>query len=153
MKIKEILIVVLVLSIDLISKSIIQSNIDLHRQIYIIKNFFYITYTKNTGAGWSILKGQQVLLSLIALLVIIFIIVWLFRNKDEKKIVRFSVCLILAGAIGNLIDRVMLGYVRDFIGFIIFGYDFPIFNVADMALSIGVAILFLFAFFNKEILE
>ena len=77
-------------------------------------------------------------------------IVWLFKNKDENPILRYTVALMMAGALGNLVDRVYLGYVRDFLSFNIFGYDFPVFNVADMALSIGVAILFLLTLLQKE---
>ncbi len=150
MKIKEIIIVVTVLAIDLITKYIVATNIELHQPIVIIKNFFEITYVKNIGAGFSILQGQQVLLSLIAGVVVIAMIVWLFKNKDENPILRYTVALMMAGALGNLVDRVYLGYVRDFLSFNIFGYDFPVFNVADMALSIGVAILFLLTLLQKE---
>ena len=150
MKIKEIIIVVTVLAIDLITKYIVATIIELHQPIVIIKNFFEITYVKNIGAGFSILQGQQVLLSLIAGVVVIAMIVWLFKNKDENPILRYTVALMMAGALGNLVDRVYLGYVRDFLSFNIFGYDFPVFNVADMALSIGVAILFLLTLLQKE---
>ncbi len=151
MKIKEILIVVIVLIIDLLTKTIIQTNINLHREIYIIKDFFYITYTKNIGAGWSILEGQQLLLSLVAVIAIIGMLVWMVKNKNESMYLRLPVSLMIAGALGNLIDRLYFGYVRDFIGFIIFGYHFPIFNVADMALTIGVGILFVVTLFEKEV--
>ena len=151
MKIKEILIVVIVLIIDLLTKTIIQTNINLHREIYIIKDFFYITYTKNIGAGWSILEGQQLLLSLVAVIAIIGMLVWMVKNKNESMYLRLPVSLMIAGALGTLIDRLYFGYVRDFIGFIIFGYHFPIFNVADMALTIGVGILFVVTLFEKEV--
>ena len=117
MKIKEIIIVVTVLAIDLITKYIVATNIELHQPIVIIKNFFEITYVKNIGAGFSILQGQQVLLSLIAGVVVIAMIVWLFKNKDENPILRYTVALMMAGALGNLVDRVYLGYVRDFLSF------------------------------------
>lgn len=150
MKIKEVLIILIVLAIDLITKTIVQTNIALHREIEIIKGFFYLTYTKNIGAAWSILKGQRIFLSAIAVFAIVAMVTWLFKNKNEKFYIRIPVCLMIAGALGNLIDRVYFGYVRDFLGFIIFGYNFPVFNVADMALSIGVAILFIVTLFEKE---
>lgn len=149
MKFKEIVIVVGVIILDLVSKFIVASNIELHKPIEVIKNFFYITYAKNTGAAWSMFEGNTLVLSMISLVVSIAMLVWLLKNKKESFFTRFCVLLMLAGAIGNLIDRVTLGYVVDFLDFYIFGYDFPIFNIADSSLSIGVGLLLIASFFEK----
>lgn len=143
MKIKEIVIVAIIVFIDLLSKFIISSNINLHSSITVIENLFYITYVKNTGAAWSILEGEQFILSSISFVAVVYMIYWLFKNKSESPISRYLICVILAGAFGNFVDRVYLGYVRDFLHVYIFNYSFPVFNIADMALSIGIFLLFM----------
>lgn len=132
-------VVPILLVIDLVSKYFASTMI---KQIILIPNFLALNYVKNFGMAWSILSGQTILLSLIAAFAIIAMIYYLLYKKQLgfKKI---AIECMLAGAIGNLLDRLFLGYVRDFIDVNIFGYDFPIFNVADCALSIGVIILFI----------
>jgi len=130
-----------VLLIDQISKYWVQTNPALH-DVKIINGFFHITYARNTGMAWSMLSGQQVLLSLIAAAAI-GVMIWYLINKKPDKYTTFAVALMIGGAAGNLIDRLVYNYVRDFLNFYIFGYDFPIFNIADSALCIGVFILFI----------
>lgn len=132
-------VVPILLVIDLVSKYFASTMI---KQIILIPNFLALNYVKNFGMAWSILSGQTILLSVIAAFAIIAMIYYLLYKKPLgfKKI---AIECMLAGAMGNLLDRLFLGYVRDFIDVNIFGYDFPIFNVADCALSIGVIILFI----------
>lgn len=150
MKLKEFILLVLFLFIDQITKFIVSTNLNIYEPIVLIKNFFNITYAQNTGAAWSIFEGKTIVLTIVSFVVSCAMIYWLFKNKNETKIVRFSVLLMLSGAIGNFIDRLLLGYVIDFLDFYIFGYDFPIFNIADSLLCIGVGILLLSTFFEKE---
>ncbi|MCI6271774.1 MAG: signal peptidase II [Erysipelotrichaceae bacterium] len=150
MKLKEFVLLVLFLFIDQITKFIVSTNLNIYEPIVVIKNFFNITYAQNTGAAWSIFEGKTIVLTIVSFVVSCAMIYWLFKNKNETKIVRFSVLLMLSGAIGNFIDRLLLGYVIDFLDFYIFGYDFPIFNIADSLLCIGVGILLLSTFFEKE---
>ena len=110
----------------------------------IIPGFFSITYVQNTGAAWSILSGKQTFLIWVSVIEIAVITWFFFRNrKDHNRLYMTALTLMLGGAFGNLIDRVFLHYVRDFLDFIIFGYDFPVFNIADSALCIGVGLLIL----------
>ncbi|MGN1399607.1 MAG: signal peptidase II, partial [Erysipelotrichaceae bacterium] len=109
-----------------------------------------ITYTCNDGAAFSILKGQRVLFIVMTVLAIGLFVYYLARNK-VKWLEKYSLLLIISGAIGNLIDRILYGYVIDFLDFYIFGYDFPVFNIADSFITIGAIGLIISIFFlDKE---
>ncbi len=134
-----IVISVIVFVVDLVTKYIIQNQPTL-QNVEIIKGFFSLTYAENTGMAWSLLSGKQAFLSIVSAIVI-GVMVYYVVAKNLDKLTRISLALMIGGAAGNLFDRLFLGYVRDFLDFIIFGYDFPIFNVADSALTIGVILL------------
>lgn len=126
--------------IDLISKQIIVNVISLHKSITIIKNFFYLTYTRNTGAAFSILEDSRILLLIITVIALFFINK--FMNKETiKGIENFIYGIIVGGILGNLFDRIVFGYVIDFLDFKIFGYNYPVFNLADTFIVVGVIIL------------
>ena len=123
--------------LDQLSKFIIKQWMGLQESISILPGVFHLTYVHNTGAGFGILKDQTLLLILISLGVI-FYIRYKIREVDAKdRLLQLSLAFILGGAIGNLIDRVFLGYVIDFLDFQIW----PIFNLADSFLTIGVIVL------------
>lgn len=128
---------ILVLVIDQILKLLVQT---FETNYSVIKNFFAITYYQNTGAAWSILEGEQTLLIIISVVMIVLVYSMMFSFK-ENKLTNLAFGLLFGGIIGNLVDRVLFGYVRDFISFIIFGYHYPIFNIADAAIVIGVVLL------------
>lgn len=132
---------IILLLIDQISKLLVVKIIDINHPIQIIKNFFYLTYTHNTGAAFSILTGQRIFLILIGVVILIILFNYLRKNKVEKKVDKISFSLIIGGALGNLLDRIVRGYVVDFIDVKIFGYNFPIFNLADTFIVIGVFLL------------
>ena len=119
--------------------------------VEIIKDFFYFTYARNTGAGWSILSGEMWLLILITI-VSLGIFVYLLKDFNLKKFpfASIGVALMLGGTLGNFIDRLSQGFVVDFFDFIIFGYDFPIFNVADICLVVGAIMLVFQVIVSKE---
>lgn len=130
--------------LDQLTKAMISSNPSAFANVEVIPGFFHITYVKNAGAAWSMLSGQRVLLSLISAAAVIGMLWVLQRTVAKKqKLNSLALSLMIAGALGNLIDRLMLGSVRDFLNFYIFGYDFPVFNVADICLTIGVGLLIL----------
>ncbi len=132
-----------VIGADLISKHMIAaSGIT---DIVLIPGFFHITYAENTGMAWSLLSGQTGLLALISAVAIGVMLRYLLVNKPDK-LTSFALALMIGGAAGNLYDRLFLGYVRDFLNFYIFGYDFPVFNIADAALCIGVFLLVIASF-------
>lgn len=142
---------ILLILIDQISKVIIVKLIDINSGIELIKNFFYLTYTHNTGAAFSILTGKRIFLILIAVVILIIIFNYLRKNKIESKIEKIAFALIIGGSIGNLLDRIVRGYVIDFLDFKIFGYDFPIFNLADTFIVIGVFLLLIITLTRKEV--
>jgi len=128
---------------DQITKIIVDHTLQLNEGYTIIDNFFYFTYSHNSGAAWGILEGRMFLFYIVSFIATIGIGYYFLESKPYQKLTRFGLVLVFSGMIGNLIDRIAFGYVRDFISFIIFGYDFPIFNVADMAITIGVALIIL----------
>lgn len=126
--------------IDLISKQIIVHTMNLYESIKVINNFFYITYTRNTGAAFSILEDSRMLLLIITVFALFFINKYMNKEKI-KGILVLSYSMIIGGILGNLFDRVVFGYVIDFLDFKIFGYNYPIFNFADTFIVIGAIIM------------
>lgn len=143
-----ILSVVALILVDQISKILITSNINLYDKVNIIPNFFNLTYNQNFGAAFGILEGKRIFFLFITLLVLGYLVYELIKNV-KNKLYLSSLILIISGIIGNFIDRLVLGYVRDFLDFKIFKYDFAIFNLADSFIVIGV-ILFLLNIIMEE---
>ena len=149
--IASILFVILLVVLDQASKIYLTlvnktSPIDLE----VIRGFFRITYTCNDGAAVSILKGKRVFFIIRTIVVVFLIVYYLLKNK-VYWVEKYSLLLIISGAVGNLIDRIMYGYVIDFLDFIIFGYDFPVFNIADSFITIGaIGLIISILFLNKE---
>ena len=128
---------------DQLTKFIVDRTLNLGTGYSIIDNFFYFTYVHNYGAAWGILQGKINLFFIVSIVATIGIIYYFVHSYSYQQYTRFGLVLVFSGMIGNLIDRLVLGYVRDFIDFIIFGYDFPVFNVADIALCVGVGVIIL----------
>lgn len=116
--------------------------------IPVIDNLFYITSHRNRGAAWGILQGQMWFFYLITIVVILGVIYYIQKSKTDR-LMGVALGLILGGAIGNFIDRIFRQEVVDFIHVYIFSYSFPVFNIADSALTIGV-ILMIIAMFLEE---
>ena len=136
-------IALLLIVIDQISKWIIVKNMQIGESITVIKNFFYITSHRNRGAAWGILQDQMWLFYIITIIVIAVIVYILQTQAKGKYFFQLSLVFILGGAIGNFIDRLFRKEVVDFIDTYIFTYNFPIFNIADSALTIGVVLMFI----------
>lgn len=149
---KILLIFVITLFLDQLTKSLVQAFIKLEYSLEIIKNFFSLTYVNNYGAAWSILSNKNTFLIIISIisLVIIYRFMYVF-NKNKRNSVAFG--LLFGGISGNLIDRTLLGYVRDFLDFKIFNYNYPIFNIADCAVVIGVILLIIAIFKGEDKVE
>jgi signal peptidase II len=137
------IIAVIIIGIDQVTKWLIVKNMELGESITVIENFIYITSHRNRGAAWGILQGQMWFFYIITTIVIIGIIYYIQKYTKENKVMGIALGLMLGGAIGNFIDRLFRKEVVDFINTYIFSYDFPIFNVADSALCVGVVLLFI----------
>lgn len=141
-----ILIILSITFLDRLTKFLISQNFELGQSYKVIKNFFHITYTRNTGAGFSILEGQMLFFYVITIITFIILAYLYFKEKDI--FLKISISLIFAGALGNFYDRIKFNYVIDFLHFIFGNYNFPIFNVADMAITIGGLSLLVYYFFK-----
>ena len=126
--------------LDQVSKYIIKTNLEYLEEIPVIKGFFSISYVINTGAAWSFLNEHTWLLTIISILSCILCTYFLFSKKYSKDNIFYTLglSLVIAGGFGNLIDRALFQGVVDFLDFIIFGYDFPTFNIADICVVSGV---------------
>ncbi|KAA0548008.1 lipoprotein signal peptidase [Bacillus sp. BGMRC 2118] len=137
------LIALIVIIIDQFTKWLVVKYMEYGESITIVENFLYLTSHRNRGAAWGILQGQMWFFYIITMIVVVGIIVFIKRLKKQEKLMGWSLGLMLGGAIGNFIDRLFRKEVVDFINTYIFSYDFPIFNVADSALVIGVGLFFI----------
>ena len=144
---------------------------DLHQSIPVIGDFFRLTYVENPGMAFGISFGNNSFFTVFALIASIAILVYMFKLKGEHHYARFAMAVIFGGAIGNLTDRFIRGSVVDFLDLEFFnisiptfkflfinfpGYSltrWPVFNVADMAVTIGMVILFIFILTEKELEE
>lgn len=133
----------IVIGIDQLTKWLVIQKMDLYESIPIIDHFFYITSHRNAGAAWGILQGQMVFFYIVTIFVIIGLVYYMEKYARNNKLTAVSLSLILGGAIGNFIDRLLRQEVVDFLDVMIFKYDFPIFNVADSCLVIGVILIFI----------
>ena len=138
---KKVYIIALTLFIiDQLSKSLISTYLKLNESILIIKDFFYIRYINNHGASFGMLSNSKLLLIILSIIAIIIILRYMNSFK-KNKINMIGFGLVLGGILGNLSDRILFGYVKDFLDFVIFNYNFPVFNLADIFIVIGVVIL------------
>lgn len=135
------LLALLMIAIDQFTKWIVVANMELRESIPIIKDFLYITSHRNSGAAWGILSGQMTFFYIVTVIVIIAIVYYMQKYARTNKWIGISLGLILGGAIGNFIDRLLHQEVVDFIDVYFGSYSFPIFNVADSSLVIGVIIM------------
>lgn len=144
MKLVLLLITVLVIVIDQLTKQLITRTMEIGQSNPIINNFLYITYHRNAGAAFGILQGQMLFFYVVTAVAVIGLLIWL-RQLDIKKdqILAIALALILGGALGNFIDRVIYQSVIDFIHTVWWGAHFPIFNIADMALVSGALLMLL----------
>ncbi|HLR21351.1 MAG TPA: signal peptidase II [Tissierellaceae bacterium] len=117
----------------------------------IIKNFFQLFYVENNGAAFGILQHKRMFFVIITLLIISILAVYTIKYYHRlNKITIISFGLLIGGAIGNLIDRIRLGYVVDFISFkLIHGYNFPVFNIADIAIVLSTLVITILILFDK----
>jgi signal peptidase II len=135
------LIALAIIAIDQISKWLIVAKMEIGESFSIIENVLYITSHRNRGAAWGILEGQMWFFYIVTIIVTVVLIYFLQTWAKGKLMLSLGISFMLAGAIGNFIDRLFRGEVVDFIDVYIFTYNYPIFNIADSSLVIGVIIM------------
>lgn len=140
-------IVVSLVSLDQYTKSIILNYFELYESKTIIDGFFSLTYVQNFGAGFSIMQNARTTFLIITPICLVGFTYLFIKSND--KLSKTALLLMISGTIGNFIDRIVRVYVVDFFDFIFFGWDFPIFNVADIFLTIGVC-LYIIALIKEE---
>lgn len=137
-------IALIVFLVDQGSKWLVKTNMDLGQEISVIGDFFYITSHRNRGAAFGILQDQRWFFIVVTIIVVIALVWYIQKIKSQPdKLLPLALSLVLAGAIGNFLDRLLMGEVVDFFKFNFGSYTFPIFNVADSAIVVGVALIIL----------
>ncbi len=140
---------IILLITDQVTKQLVASTFD-YRETLAVLPFFNLTYVHNPGAAFSFLADQggwqRWFFTAIAAIASVVFIVWMAKTPKEQKLLSIAFALILSGALGNLIDRVLFGYVIDFLDFHWAGYHFAAFNVADSMIFIGAALMILDSF-------
>ncbi|GAB2561249.1 signal peptidase II [Gracilibacillus alcaliphilus] len=147
---KVYIIALAVIIVDQLTKWSIVVNMELGERIPVIESFFYITSHRNQGAAWGILEGQMTFFYIITVIVIGFILYYAYKHAKDNKFLGIALGFILGGTIGNFIDRVFRQEVVDFFDFYIFNYNFPIFNIADSSLVVGVILIFILTFMEER---
>jgi len=157
-----------VLLVDQLSKWLIQSSMELHASLQVLGNFFRLTFVENPGMAFGLQLGNNRFFTVFAILASIVMAYYLLQLPMEQRLARLALALVLGGALGNLLDRLLRGKVVDFFDFEFFdlhlpsfqllsfrfpGYDlerWPVFNVADIAVTIGMVLLLIVILFEKE---
>jgi signal peptidase II len=141
--------------LDQYTKFMVTLHIPLNYSIQVVEDFFNLTHIRNSGVAFGLFADQQseykaLMFIAISTIAIMAILVIFHQNPKDKKLVQSGLILIFSGAIGNLIDRTLHGEVIDFVDFVINGYHFPAFNVADSCITIGVSLMVVDLFFGKS---
>lgn len=134
-----------VVVLDQATKALVVAKIPLYTTIPVIRGFFDLTHLQNTGAAFGVLasagSARPLLVTLLALAVFACVLAWSLTTPPEHRLLQFALGLIMGGAVGNLIDRVRFSAVTDFLRFYVDRWEWPSFNVADSAISVGVVLL------------
>lgn len=139
----------LIIALDQLTKVIMSNWLDLYQTVAVMP-YFNFTLAHNSGAAFSFLAGaggwQRWFFIVLAASVSIALIIWLSRLKAHAKLEAIAISLIIGGAVGNLLDRIIYGYVVDFLDVYVGSYHWPAFNIADAAICIGAVLLILDSF-------
>ena len=143
------IIAALIVIADFLTKYFIKSNIALGDVFFSVPKLVDFTYVQNRGAAFSMFSGKVPVLSVVSIAFCIAVIVYWIVKKPKNPLLRTAIAMMFAGALGNAVDRIFYGFVVDFIA--VRFIDFPVFNIADMAITIGAALIIIYVvFFDKE---
>lgn len=129
--------------LDQLIKYIIRINMKLFQEIVIIPKFFSIFYVENKGAAFSIMENKTFILILISFIYLFILDYFITKESTDNKLTNFSFGIIIGGIIGNLFDRLIYNSVTDYLSFTFFKYEFAIFNLADIGITVGIFLLIL----------
>ena len=133
---------IILIIVDQFTKYLAATNLANENSIVLIDNFLRLYYIENRGAAFGILQGFRSLFAVITVTVLLILIVFLFKNYNKVSFIYLlSFSLLIGGTVGNFIDRIRLHYVIDFISMKFFGYDFAIFNFADVFIVVGTILI------------
>lgn len=141
---------IVVLAIDQLTKFLVATRMEIGDSIPVLGEYLKITSHRNSGAAWGIFEGRMMFFYIVTVIVVIFLIYFYKSEAKDNLMMQTGITLLLAGAIGNFIDRLLFQEVVDFIDVLIINYSFPIFNVADSALTIGVIVLLIEVFITGK---
>jgi signal peptidase II len=162
-------VILFIIVLDQITKFVVKQSMNLYESIGVIGDFFRLTYIENPGMAFGIQFENKILFTILSIAAAVIVLIYLLRMTKEKFIFRMALALILGGAIGNLIDRLINGRVVDFFDFEFFdislpafkflflnfpGYDmtrWPVFNIADSAVTCGMLLLTYIIFTQKAV--
>ena len=140
-------IAIFVFLLDRASKIFVLRNLKFNEPVEVIKNIFYLTFVHNTGAAFGIFKNQTLFFIVVSILAVITIVIYIKKFLNIPFMIKIGLALILGGALGNLVDRLCFGYVVDFLDFKIW----PVFNIADSAITVGTFLLILNLMTRKRV--
>lgn len=142
------LLAVIIAAADQITKIMIQKSFVTGQSVEVIKGVLNFTYVKNEGAAFGIMQGAKVAFIIVTVAVFAAAFIYFKKYRPESPLFLTATAFVLSGAVGNLIDRVVLGYVRDFID--VAFINFPVFNIADSMICIGAVLIVIYAFFDLK---
>ncbi|GKW44945.1 MULTISPECIES: signal peptidase II [unclassified Planococcus (in: firmicutes)] len=145
-------IALLIVAADQWTKWLVLKHMELGERIPVIEPYLAWLSHRNRGAAWGMLEGKMWLFAIITIAVIIGILYYFHKHAKGQPLFQLSLMIILGGAVGNFIDRMLRGEVVDFVDVLIpiINYDFPIFNVADAALTVGVVLMIIFVIYDEK---
>lgn len=141
---------ILFVALDQLTKYLIVQTFKLGEVQVIIPDFFELTHVRNDGAAMGILDGQRWIFMIFTTIIVAVCVIFLIRGKIKNHWGILALTMIISGGIGNMIDRIFLGEVVDFLAFIFWGYRFYVFNVADVFVCCGVFVLAIYILFSKD---
>jgi signal peptidase II len=141
----------IIIILDQLSKLAVIKHLKGQKPIVIIEDFFQLCYVENRGAAFGILQGKRILFLLITIAVVLVMSFYLIKYYNHiSPLTRVAFAMLIGGAVGNLIDRMRLGYVVDFISVrLINRYDFPVFNIADICVVLSTIYIIYLVLFDK----
>ncbi|MBR4721184.1 MAG: signal peptidase II [Clostridia bacterium] len=146
---KWMFLILLIIILDQVVKWLVADNLSSTDSIVVIPHILSFIYVKNTGAAFSIFSDKTVVLGIVSILFCIAVTVYWYIKKPKSELLKLSLSLLLAGAVGNAIDRIARGFVVDFIETTFI--KFPVFNIADISITFGTVFLMIYLlFFDKD---